>query len=48
LNIVKLLLEEASEAKMRRISLCSDTIQWRISDIPEDVKDQMKMKAGDK
>jgi len=33
-NIVKLLLE-ASEAKMRRISLYSDTIQRRISDMPE-------------
>jgi len=42
------LLPEASEAKRRQISLYSDTIQWRISDMPEDVKAQMKMKAGDK
>jgi len=26
--MIKLLLEEAREAKMRRMSLSSDTIQW--------------------
>jgi len=42
LKIVNLFLEVASEAKTRRISPYSDTIQWRISDKPEDVKDQIK------
>ena len=32
---------KASDAKMRRISLSSDTIQRRISDMLEDVKDQV-------
>ena len=41
MKTVKLLLEEASDANMRRISLSSDTIQRRISDMPEDVKDQV-------
>jgi len=44
LKIIRLLHEEASEAKMRRMSLSSDTIQWWISDMSEDVKNQMQMK----
>ena len=39
LKILKTLLGEASEAKMRQISLASNTIRRRISDMLEDVKD---------
>ena len=39
LKIAKLLLGEANDAKMRRISLSRDTIQRRISDMLEVVKD---------
>jgi len=48
LKTAKLLLGEVCEAKMRRISLSSDTIQRRISDMLEDVKDQViiEMKAS--
>jgi len=35
------LFGETSKANMRRISLSSDTAQRRISDMPEDVKDQI-------
>jgi len=41
LKTVKLFLGEASEAKMRQTSLSSDTIQRCLSDMPEDVKDQV-------
>jgi len=37
----KLLLGEGSKAKMRRISLSSDTIHRLISDMQEDMKDQV-------
>jgi len=42
LKTVKLLLGEAGEAKMREISLSSDTIQRHISDMLKDVKDQVR------
>ena len=38
---VKLLIGEASHAKIRRLSPSSDTVQRRISGMMEDVKDQM-------
>ena len=41
LKAVKLVLGESSEAKMRQISLSNDTIQRRISDMSEDVKEQV-------
>jgi len=41
LKTVKLLLGEASEPKIRRLSLSNDSIQRPISDMPEDVKDQV-------
>ena len=41
LKTVKLLLEEASDARLRRIYLSIDAIQRRISDMPKDVKDQV-------
>jgi len=41
LKTLKLLLGEAGEAKMREISLSSDTIQRHISDMLKDVKDQV-------
>jgi len=41
LKIVKLHLRECSKAKMRRISYSSNTIQRHISDMWEDVKDQV-------
>ena len=40
LKTVELLPVEASEANMRRISLSKETIQRRISDMPEDMNDQ--------
>ena len=45
---VKLLLGEANGEKMRRISLSSDAIQRSVSDMLEDVKDQVinEMKAS--
>ena len=45
---VKILLGESSAAKMRQIFLSNDTIQRRISDMSEDVKEQVinKMKAS--
>jgi len=39
LKILKTFLGEASEAKMRQISLSSNTVHRRISDMLEDVKD---------
>jgi len=41
LKTVKLILGEASEAKMRQLSLSNTTIQRRISDMSEDVKEQI-------
>ena len=41
LKAVKLLVGEASDAKMRRISLSIDTIRKCISGMLEDVKDQV-------
>ena len=41
LKTVELLLGEASEVKMRWISLSSDALQRRFSGMPEDVKDQV-------
>ena len=41
LKTVELLLREASEPKIKRLSLSSDSIQRPISDMPEDVKDQV-------
>ena len=41
LKTVKIPLGEASEAKMRRISLSNGTTQRLISDMLEDVKDQV-------
>jgi len=38
-ELLKTFLGEASEAKMRQTSLASNTIQRRISDMLEDVKD---------
>ena len=48
LKTVKLLLRKSSEAKMRQLSISNDTIQRRISDMSEDVKEQMinEMKAS--
>ena len=48
LKTVKLLLGESSVAKMRQISLSNDIIQRRISDMSEDVKEQVinEMKAS--
>jgi len=40
LETVKLIVVEGSKANMRRISLYSGTIQWRISDMLENVEDQ--------
>ena len=41
LKTVKLILGEASEAQMRQLSLSNTTIQRRISDMSEDVKEQV-------
>ena len=41
LKIVKLHLRECSKANIRRISYSSNTIQRHISDMWEDVKDQV-------
>ena len=41
LKTVKLILGEASEAKMRQLSLSNTTIRRRISDMSEDVKEQV-------
>jgi len=48
LKIEKLLLDETGDAKTRRISLSSDTIQRRILDMPDDEKGQVinEMKAS--
>ena len=48
LKAVKLVFGESSEAKMRQISLSNDTIQRHISDMSEDVQEQVinKMKAS--
>ena len=41
LKSVKILLGESSEAKMKQISLSNDTIQRRISEMSENVKEQV-------